>query len=228
MSVGARIAVTRALPEAATTAARLTTLGARPIVAPLLTIVPRLFDPSIAGAQALAFTSINGIRAFAAASAERTLPVFCVGPATATAAKDAAFVSVTCAGGDVASLAALIAATLNPAAGPIVHIAGEHIAGDLAGELAAASFAAERRIAYSAEAVTALPSAFADPVDVVLFYSARAAHTFAALGAPRAAAMTAACMSEGVAAEAAKIAWTRIVVAPAPREDALFTALGLV
>ena len=59
-----RVAITRALPDAERTAARLSALGVTPVLAPLLSIVPCGYDTNTEGAQALIFTSSNGVRAF--------------------------------------------------------------------------------------------------------------------------------------------------------------------
>ena len=59
-----RVAITRAQPEADRTAERVRARGAEAIVAPLLTIVPCGYDTSTSGAQAIIFTSTNGVRAF--------------------------------------------------------------------------------------------------------------------------------------------------------------------
>ncbi|MGE0742189.1 MAG: uroporphyrinogen-III synthase [Hyphomonadaceae bacterium] len=220
-----RVAITRALPEAEATAARLRALGAEPLVAPLLTIVACAYNTNVEGAQALLFTSINGVRAFPDVRGARDCIVLAVGDATAEAARAAGFANVRSADGDVAALAALANATLEPSKGKLIHIAGAHLAGDLAGELHAAGFIVERRIAYQAVAVTALPAAFSTAPDAVLFYSARAAEAFLNLGAPGAEATIAACMSPGVAEKAAQARWKTLIVAPAPREDALLAAL---
>jgi uroporphyrinogen-III synthase len=213
-----RVAITRALPEAEATARRVRALGAEPIIAPLLTIVPCGYDTNIDGAQALIFTSINGVRAFPAIREAQDKIILAVGEATAAAARAAGHKHVRSADGDVVSLTALAKATLDPAKGKIIHIAGEHIAGDLAGELERAGYRIERRTAYAAVQASALPPQLTEPLDIVLFYSARAAEAFVSLGAPNAAQLTAACMSPGVAEAAAKTAWKRIIVAPAPRE----------
>jgi len=220
-----RVAITRALPEAERTAARLRELGAQPVVAPLLSIVPCAFDTNTEGAQALIFTSSNGVRAFPEVRGARERIVLAVGDTTAEAARAAGFSDVRSADGDVASLAALALAALDPAAGKVIHIGGEHLAGDLAGMLQSAGFKIERRVAYSARAATALPPAFSEPLDAVLFHSGRAAATFVALGAPRADELTAACFSAAITAEAEKVRWKRVIVAPAPREEALLGAL---
>ena len=215
------MAITRALPDAEHTAARVRALGGEPVLAPLLSIAPCAYDTNISGAQAVLFTSANGVRAFPGA---RDCIALTVGDATAEAARAAGFTDVRSAGGDVAALAALAKAQLDPGAGKLIHIGGEHIAGDLVGELRAAGFSAERRIAYAAHAATALPAAFHEPLDIVLFHSARAAQTFVALGAPGAAGLTAACLSAAVAEAAEKTGWKRVIVAPAPREDAFLAA----
>ena len=89
MSSVRRVWVTRAEPGASRTAARLGALGFEPVVAPLLTI--RTLTPVIdlSGVAALAFTSVNGVTAFAALNADRDKPVFAVGDATAEAAREA-------------------------------------------------------------------------------------------------------------------------------------------
>ncbi len=219
-----RVAITRTAREAETTAERVRAFGAEPIIAPLISITIRAFDTDITGAQALVFTSANGVAAFADATSARSANVLTVGDATAHAARQAGFKSVRSAAGDVEALGALITQTHDPNAGPIVHVAGTHVAGDLSGELTRAGFTYERRIAFDSIAATALPDALLQPVDIVLFHSARAAETYAALGAPRAGERIAGCLSPNVA-EAARLArWKEIIVAPAPREEALLAA----
>src|ERR1700712_4198561 len=77
-----KIWITRAQPAAETTAERVRALGHEALVAPLLE-VRALEDVEIdlAGVAALAFTSANGVRAFADLSAERQIRVFAVGGA---------------------------------------------------------------------------------------------------------------------------------------------------
>ncbi len=219
-----RVAITRTLPDAERTAERVRAMGASPILTPLLTIIPCPYDTNVEDAQALIFTSANGVRAFPDAQRLHAKTVLTVGDATAEAARAAGFNDVRSADGDVSALADLARATLAPDAGTLVHIGGEHVAGDLAGELRTAGFAVERRIAYAARAALTAPPALAQPLDIVLFHSARAAETFVALGAPNADKLTAACISEAVAQAAGKARWARIIVSPAPREDALLRA----
>ena len=169
-----RVAITRAQPEADRTAERVRALGHEAIVAPLITIVPCGYDTSTQGAQAIIFTSSNGVRAFPDARGARDRIVLTVGDVTAAAAREAGFNDVRSADGDVRSLAALVKRELDPAKGKLIHIAGDHVAGDLGGELRAAGFSVERRLAYASVAAGALPEVLTGPLDIVLFHSTRA------------------------------------------------------
>jgi uroporphyrinogen-III synthase len=200
-------------------------MGALPVLTPLLRISPVAFDADVGGAQALLFTSGNGVQAFAFANPKaRKLTVITVGDATADMARNNGFAGVISAEGDIEALIEKATWALKPAVGKVIHFSGAHVAGDLVGALRAAGFDAESRIAYVAVAADSWPAAFGEPLDIVLFHSARAAETFVALGAPNAAKLTAACMSEAVAQAASKAHWARIIVSPAPREDALLRA----
>lgn len=213
-----RIAITRAAPDNERTAQNIRARGGEAALAPLLHIIPRDHDTRTEGAQALIFTSAAGVRAFAGA---RALAVLCVGDATAAAARAAGFADVRAADGDVRALADLARAALSPAGGRLIHVSGDHVAGDLAGALA--HFTLERRVAYAARAASALPAPLQEPFDAVLFHSARAAQTYRALDGPARGRM-AGCLSPAVA-EAAGAGWARLIVAPAPREDALLDAV---
>ena len=219
-----RVAITRAAPEAQKTAERVRARGAEPVLAPLLTIMPCGYDTSTEGAQALIFTSSNGVHAFPDARGARNVPVLAVGEATAAAAREAGFADVRSADGDVNALAALVKTTLSPAAGKLIHIGGDHVAGDLSGQLSAAGFKVERRVAYAAVAAHAAPPAFSEPLDIVLFHSARAVEAYLALGAPGAGRLIAGCLSPTIAKAAAEVSWKRVITAPSPRENDLLAA----
>lgn len=218
-----RVAITRAMPEAQSTATRIRAMGHEPVLAPLLTIGAVSFNADTTGAQALLFTSANGVRAFAAASEERAIAVFAVGDATAAAAHEAGFADVRCADGASGDLVALAERTLDPGAGRLMHFSGADVAGDIVGDLNDAGFTAERHIAYEARAAERLPAALLEPLDLVLFHSARGAETFVALGGAGRG-RVAACLSPAIAAVAQAAHFDRIIVAPAPREGALLAA----
>lgn len=194
--------------------------------------------PDISGAQALVFTSANGVRAFARLSADRAVTVVAVGAATAQAARDHGFAQVTAAGGDVESLGDLLARTFNPAQGRLVHIAGSAIAGDLKGRLESLGFNVSREILYETIAATSLSDTLigrikAREIDLMLFFSPRTAQTFANLSHKHRietflSHATAGCLSFAVKDALHSLPWRRIVVGKKATQDALLAAAGLI
>jgi uroporphyrinogen-III synthase len=235
--------VTRPRDDAAAMIGALAARGIEALLAPMLTILPaphaaRHLAERLAGAQAVLFTSANGVRAFAAASPRRELPALAVGDATAAAARIAGFRSVASAGGDIADLVALAAAHLSPRGGALVHAAGATIAGDLAARLAARGFSVHRATLYEAVAAAALDPDTAAAMRrgeaaLALFFSPRTAATFvrvaAAAGVGDACrAMAAVALSPAVAAALAALSWRTVRVAARPSQDDLLAALDAV
>jgi uroporphyrinogen-III synthase len=226
-----RVWVTRTAPEAESTAARLRALGHAPLVAPVLQVRESGAAPDLRGAAALAFTSSNGVRAFARLSAERGLPVYAVGDSTARAARAAGFSEVRSAAADVAALVRLILD--ERPGGAVVHLAPEAPAGDLVGGLKAGGVEARLAAIYRTEAVlpeAPLAALSAEPpeLDVVLVHSARAARALAerpelAEAAPR---LRAVCISRAAAAPLLPLNFASVAVAPLPTEGALLNLLG--
>lgn len=231
--------VTRPREDAEELAAALAARGIEPVLEPLLTI--RFVDdganvlaPLLDGAQAVLFTSANGVRAFAAASPRRDLPAFAVGEATAKTARDAGFAAVDSAGGDVADLAALVQQRLKPADGALVHAAAGDVAGDLAGALAAAGFALRRAVLYEAVAAERLSGATAallahGEVALALFFSPRTAQLFVRLATDAGVAsacrdVAAVVLSPAVAGRLEPLAWRAVHVAEIPTLAALLAA----
>lgn len=232
-----RLLVTRPAADAAVLTEALTRSGHEVLSEPLLEIVHIPGPPvDVAGAQALLVTSANGARAFAARNRERDLRVLAVGDASATAARALGFTVVESASGDVAALAELCKRRLDPARGPLVHVAGTRVAGDLAGELERAGFRYRREILYQARAADRLSqatlAAFAgNRIDGVLLFSPRTAESFVALAnhagaASHLARVTAYCLSDAVAAKARAATWARVVVAERPEQDSLIVAIA--
>ena len=220
-----RVWITRAQPGAARTAARLTAQGFTPVVVPLLTIRP-LPDalktaPDFATVNALAFTSPNGVEAFAALTpALRDRPVFAVGDATAEAARDAGFANARSAAGDIHALARLIAAT--SIKGLILAPGAREPAGDLPALLPAHII--QRLPVYAAEETDVAPPA---DFDAVLLHSPRAARAFASIATPEIAAnRLAVCISAAAAAPLTGFSFAEIRTADTPDENSVLTALG--
>lgn len=232
-----RVLVTRPRADAATLVSELEGRGCAVLVEPMLEIVT-LPDSAlpIDGAQGILVTSANGVRALAARHSGRNLPVWAVGEASAAAARAAGFFRVEAAGGDVDALAALVRQRADPAAGPLLHVAGTHRAGDLAALLADTGFTVRRAVLYEARASDALSDGAREALergrlDAALFFSPRAAATFVTLA--RAAAVDAACagiaaygLSKAVAGALAPLPWRIMRVAARPTQTALLAALA--
>ncbi len=234
-----RVLITRPQPDADALAKTLAARKIKSLVAPLMTIsMAASEDIALDGVQALLFTSANGVRAFAALSARRDLPVFAVGDATGRFAQEVGFLNVASAGGDVTDLSKLVRSKLDPAMGALFHAAGSAIAGDLAGDLEAGGFEVRRSVLYSAETVSALPANAAKAlaqgkIDGVLFFSPRTARTFVSLLevaglAASCTRTTAYCLSAAVAhiLEDAAPEWGAIRVAARPAQEALLELIG--
>ena len=234
-----RILITRPREDAEPLAAELVRRGFTPLVQPMLEIRTLEGPPlNLEGVQALLCTSANGVRATAARTTRRDLPVLAVGDATARAARDAGFAQVESAGGDVESLARLAAGRLDPAAGRLLHAAGTAVAGDLAGDLGRAGFTVERHVLYAAEPVTelghdAVQGLYAGTIDAVLFFSPRTGRSFVKVVqkaglADRLGGVVALCLSEAVGTAVRTVDWQAIHVARQPDQAALLDLLPLV
>jgi uroporphyrinogen-III synthase len=222
--------ITRAQPGAAATAARLRALGLTAVIAPLLETRALGEGPlDLAGIAALAFTSANGVRAFAARMEGRALPVFAVGAATAAAARAAGFTRVVSADGDVAALAAVISARGDDLRGQILHAGASEQAGDLVGALTARGVPARGVALYETVAAPIDPRILLGPppLDVALIHSPKAARRLADfLTRAPAAGLNVFCLSPAVAAPLKDAPLARLRVAASPDENALLDLFG--
>lgn len=227
---GGAIWITRAQPGAQATARRVEALGLEAHIDPLLGIA--LLDPAVdlTDGAAIAFTSINGVEAFARLTSVRDRAVFAVGDSTARAARAAGFSQVTSADGDVATLATLIA-TARP--GRVLCAGAREPAADLPQQLARLGVEARGVAVYAAvdrqptrETRARLPA-----LAVVLLHSPRAARGLARLlqevPAPG---LQALCLSPAVAEPLADARRNGLIgsvaFAPRPRESALLDLLS--
>jgi len=181
------ILVTRPRSESEVFALTLAMRGHDAVQAPLLDIVPdETASVDLDGVQALLFTSINGVRSFARVSTSRNVPAYCVGDATAQAARDLGFRDVHSAGGDVVALANLVRMNLAPSEGALLHVSGSAVAGDLAGDLGGDRYDVRRVQLYRQDTARDLPDAAAEALksgtlDAITFFSPRTAATFVQL-----------------------------------------------
>lgn len=231
MSEGANgVLITRPEPGAAETAARVAALGRQPVLAPAMVLAPRPFRP--VRAQALLLTS----RAAARALTPWAIPVLAVGEATAEAARARGFSQVCAAEGDAAALAALCAARLDPAAGPLLLAVGEGYSLDLAAALRAKGFRVVRRVAYAAVESMDFPAGAGAAlrnreVSHALFFSPRSAgcsvRALAASGLSETLrGVEAIAISPRVAAVLDGLPWRSVRTARRPDQDHILELLG--
>lgn len=171
------------------------------------------------GVTALAFTSRNGVDAFAVLSPERSLPVFTVGGATAETARAKGFRNVRSADGALADLAALLIAEA-PQQGRLLVPGALEPAGDLPTMLAGRIQARALPVYEAVEIGIAAPRIF----DAVLIHSARAARALRERGPFSGG--RAVALSEAVARALGGDSGLEIRIAAAPDESTLLEALG--
>jgi uroporphyrinogen-III synthase len=233
-----RLLVTRPEADGESTAAALRRLGHAVILAPLLRI-EALADIDVgAGPFAgLAITSRNAIAALGAQQRRdlAALPVFAVGDRSAESARAFGFTDVASAGRDVAALARVIATRLPASELPLLYLAGEDRAGDLADALAAHGVQVRTVVAYRAVLADALPETAArtlaaSEIDGVLHFSRRSAEAY--LACSRRAGLTEDalapvqyCLSAQVAEPLVAAGAAEIRLAERPEEPALLELL---
>jgi uroporphyrinogen-III synthase len=230
-----RALVTRPYEEAGVLTQALASRGIGTLIAPLMQFHFRDTSPELAGIRAVLCTSANGVRALARVSSERGIPVFAVGDATAARARAEGFTAVESAGGDASDLIRLVTDRLPSRGGPLLHVSGSDVAGDLVGELRIRGFNVERSVFYEARPVAALSPAAAQAlgageIDLALFFSPRTAAIFTGLA--EAAAIGRACetvsaLSISAAADAALggLTWRERRIAARPDQPALLASL---
>ncbi|MFZ5691417.1 MAG: uroporphyrinogen-III synthase [Pseudomonadota bacterium] len=182
-----RLLLTRPQSEAERTAAALRALGHDAVIAPVLAI-ENIPDAEIGPGPyaAVLVTSGNAVRAIAAHPRRASLvglACFAVGSQTAAAARQAGFTDLHVAGGDGGDLARLIAERLTGRTRPLLYLAGDDRARDMAAELAPYGFRIELAVVYRARAIRVFPPAVAAALkagglDGVMHYSRRSTAIF--------------------------------------------------
>ncbi|HKX06652.1 MAG TPA: uroporphyrinogen-III synthase, partial [Stellaceae bacterium] len=236
-----RVLITRPAADATELSAALRTHGHEVLFDPLLTTSEEpgsaaALERSLPGVQAVVFTSPNGVRAFAAASRRRNVPVIALGDATMAAARAARFGEIESVDGDAEALTSLVVGRLNPLGGALLVVTGAEVGRDLARVLGTAGFSVRRVALYRAEPAQAFSSKVvagfkSGTVDAAVFFSPGTATVFARLIAASGFAgvcegMTAVVTSPAVGAALKGIDFDNLVVARAPTQAAILDAFG--
>jgi len=241
------ILITRPQADATALKIKLQALGHKTSSCPMLMITPtpsaRL--PAAQQIAAFAFTSANGARVFDTrvlqaqneSTAYHSKTVYAIGAATAAACAQAGFTDIMESRGGLTQFADMILATPPKSKkGKLVHITGQHKAGDLCRLLQEGGIEAEQIMLYRALPCQSLPPNLValiqqGEIDNVLFYSRRSADIFcslaerAGLGAylPN---MAAICLSPAIAQRAAQASFCPIWTAAEPSEASLLSLLA--
>ncbi|MDD9841298.1 MAG: uroporphyrinogen-III synthase [Alphaproteobacteria bacterium] len=239
------ILITRPQTDAAALGVKLQALGHKTTSCPMLIITPtpqaRL--PQAQQIAAFAFTSANGVRAFDAQNKNTSYQaktVYAIGAATAAACAQAGFTDIIESTGGVAQFADMILA--RPPKGKLIHITGQHQAGNLCHLLIEGGIEAEQIMLYRAQPCQSLPPDLIaliqqgglqqGGVDGVLFYSSRSADIFCHLAEQAGLTaylpnMAAICLSPAIAERAARAGFCPIWTAAQPSEASLLALLAV-
>jgi uroporphyrinogen-III synthase len=234
-----RLLVTRPEPDALKLAGALEELGHEATVEPLLSVSFEGSEPvELESAQAVIATSRNALRAIKASPAlaiARALPLFAVGKATAAEARALGFETVVTGAGTGAELVAHIVSALDPAAGLVVHLAGDTVAANLGRELEEHGFRVIQPVVYrmlpakslSEEAVEQLAMG---EIEGVILMSPRTAAVYATLITKHGLAATIRplphfCLSPAVAQRLQPLGAVHTEISEAPRLEELLALI---
>lgn len=223
--------LTRPADDSRALAEALAARGIASIIAPVIRIKPReVALPE--KPDAILLTSRHAAHALPAEW--RSLPVFCVGTATATAAQEQGYTAITHGESDGLHLLPRITEKLSPGSS-LLYLSGEDTRHDISRLLAANDIAVTRLVAYEAVAETTFPSELRlaleqKEITGVVFFSPRSAMLASALmkneefneSAPS---IDAYCLSLPVAEEAGALAWRSLQVSHIPTRSALLAMI---
>lgn len=193
------------------------------IIAPVLRIEP-LAAPHSLRADAVLLTSRHA--AHALAYLPKNLSVYCVGDATATAAKAQGFTHVIAGTGDVLALLPQLVATLAKES-HLLYPCGEETRVDVKTLLSAQGIHVTPTIAYRAVAIENIPQSLRDiwpQMQGVSFFSPRSAKRAIQLlheAGLSTEGIEAYCLSLAVAEAAAGTAWQRVHACAIPTQEAM-------
>jgi uroporphyrinogen-III synthase len=230
-----RLLLTRPRSEAERTASALRSRGHEVLLAPMLEI-QNLPDVTFGNGpwSAVLMTSGNAARALAVhpqTGALRRLLCFAVGDQTAEAARMAGFSRVISAQGDGGDLARRVTAEIADKSLPLLYVAGDDRARDMAAELAPAGLRLQTVVVYRAVAAQEfspqIMTALRDgQIDGALHYSRRSTGIFVVCAQTSGVVEAAArlrhfCLSRRASEPLSEIGATRISIAARPDEQAI-------
>lgn len=234
-----RLLVTRPEPDALKLGGVLEEMGHHATIDPLLSVSFDDGEPvDLDSAQAVIATSRNALRAIKSSPAlavARGLPLFAVGAGTAAEARTLGFETVITGAGTAPELVAHIVSALDPAAGLVVHLAGDTLAANLEIELEVHGFRVTQPVVYHMIPARSLAEETVEQlamgeIEGVILMSPRTAAVYAAL--VRKHGLGAAirplphfCLSPAVARRLQLLGTLRTEIAEAPRLEELLALI---
>jgi uroporphyrinogen-III synthase len=208
-------------------------------LAPLLEMRPYTLDAAIArGTQATIATSRNALRALAGQSILsdlQTRPLYAVGHATGTLARDLGFVSVIEGPAGGHELARIIVANTNRTLGPLLYLTGNQVAFDVSEALEAKGYTCHKVTGYEMVEAASLPAPVlsglaSSQLDAVILMSPRTAQIFVRLvdaaGLPEVARnLNYLCLSNAVAKPLECLAPPSVAVAKMPNSEEILALI---
>ena len=220
--------------------ARLIALGHEALVEPLLDVELLPVAPEdLDGTQALIATSKNGLRAVARSTAfdiAREMPVYVVGPGTSGTAKALGFRVVVQGPKSAKELVQVVTGTADINGPALVHLAGEVVAYDIAGELQRLGFHVLQPVVYRTVAVKELTEGMRQRIgrgalDGVILLSPQTAAVYARLMrqhglVQESQRLTHYCFSRAVATTLSSLGKIETAVPELPNLESLLALIG--
>ena len=226
------ILITRPEPAASKLAKELESHGFKTLIDPMLTITlcPEGILASLDKFQAVLVTSASAIKVLAMQNCNPDLPLWCVGDASITTARELGFYnSVTVPPHmpqNALSLAQYAQNSLSPNNGSILYLCGNVIQTDIGEILQTRGFEVQKSVVYTSEIATELKPETCEALNqeqllAAIFYSGRTIDTFMNLCnrsnvSEKCQSIIALCLSQNIAEKA--ISWREAIVVPTINE----------
>ena len=218
------ILLTRPINESIKTKSILTELGHKVTVDPLLKIIFLKNNKNYKNIYCYIITSKNGLLALSKVTKNRSIPIYCIGLATAKFAKQKKFKKVFFADGTGKNLYKIVCKMTKKK--KIVHVSGKDVTINITKKLKNSGYNAERIIAYkSLQAQNfrnkTILNLSEKKIDLVLFFSKKTANTYIKLSRKaninsKLKKAYSLCLSKNIANVFPRNYWKKIYISPHP------------
>lgn len=236
------VLITRPLPDAQETAAKLNEIGIETFLLPLFYVerislaIEEARHACALKPQGIMVTSVNAVRIIVEKiQPKASIPIYCSGDKAAAFLKQHGYRNIHCAHKDSMALVELIEEFCRPEDGDLVYLSAKEVSNDIGGILEDKGYAVSQIAVYQ-NISAQIPKEDVDllgreRIDTVLFFSPSAAKAFYRLAVefhlhPWLKSMKALCISKVVASCLEKLPFDKIQTPPRPTEDSLLALLS--